>query len=71
MKAPSAELKNVGVRIVTVGACTGASEEELCDVSSPPRCQNAVMLRTTKPPDGPAAELADKVKNCKYIKATF
>lgn len=65
--APSEALKREGVHIVSLGVCPEVSDDELCNVSSPPKCQNAVLMKTTQPPDGPASELADKVKNCKQI----
>ena len=63
---PSNTLKNDGVMILASGACAQTSKLDLCTIGSPPMCTNAMTIRTFRPPEVPAKELACKIKDGVY-----
>lgn len=59
---PSRVLKEAGVKIVAAGACPESNKVELCNIGSPPLCNNSVFIHILRPPAIPGSELADKLK---------
>lgn len=59
---PARVLKEAGVKIVAAGGCPESSKVELCNIGSPPLCNNSVFIHVLKPPAIPGSELADKLK---------
>ena len=59
---PAKDLREAGIKIVAAGACPGANKAELCNIGSPPLCNNSVLIQTLTPPSSPGRELADRLK---------
>ena len=59
---PAKELRNLGVKILAAGACPSANKAELCNIGSPPLCNNSVLMQILKPPSSPGRELADRLR---------
>lgn len=59
---PASDLKEAGVKIVAAGACPESNKVELCNIGSPPLCNNSVLIHILRPPAVPGSELAAKLK---------
>lgn len=59
---PARVLKVAQIKIVAAGACPESNKMELCNIGSPPLCNNSVIIHVLKPPAIPGRELADKLK---------
>ena len=62
VKEPAEKLREEGVRIVAAGACPGDNKMDLCNIGSAPRCNNSVIIQILRPPEIPAQELTNKLK---------
>lgn len=59
---PAKDLREERVKITAAGACPEVKKAELCNIGSPPLCDNSVLIQTFKPPSSPGRELADRLK---------